>query len=66
VAGVLGERGFADGPASTAKFDYANGIVVDPRTGNLIVCDRNNHRIRSVSKSGVFKVHNFHMFSKDK
>lgn len=41
-----GERGFADGDAATARFQYPQGLCVDGDT--LYVADTENHRIRAV------------------
>ncbi|MBU51217.1 MAG: hypothetical protein CL920_21220 [Deltaproteobacteria bacterium] len=42
------KRGFADGPAASALFNEARGMVVDSQ-GNLFVADHRNHRIRKIS-----------------
>lgn len=42
--GILGD----DGPATAASFETAEDLVVD-RTGNLLVADRGNGRIRKVT-----------------
>jgi sugar lactone lactonase YvrE len=44
-------RGFADGPASDAKFDGACGLAVD-EAGNVLVADTGNRRIRKITKGG--------------
>ncbi len=41
-----GERGYQDGPASTATFDEPAGLALAGRT--LYVADTNNHRIRTI------------------
>lgn len=50
IAGT-GEQGFADGPASQAKFNTPQGIAVAP-DGTLYVADSLNHRIRRI-KDGM-------------
>ena len=47
VAGI-GTRGFADGPATSAKFDGSIGVSMDA-AGNLYVVDEFNNRIRKIS-----------------
>ena len=43
---------FADGQGSDARFYAPHGIAIDA-SDNLYVTDRNNHRIRKVTKEGV-------------
>ena len=47
IAGIPGKPGFADGPGKVAQFNSPRGIAFD-RGGNLIVADRDNHRIRKI------------------
>ncbi len=47
-----GDDGFADGASATAKFDFPTGIAIDA-SGNIIVADFSNHRIRSISTDGT-------------
>lgn len=49
-AGV--DAGFADGPANVAKFKYPDELVLDSK-GNLYVADRDNFRIRKITKDGM-------------
>jgi len=49
VAG--GSGGFADGTGQSASFACPYGLVLDLE-GNLIVSDRENHRIRKISVAG--------------
>ncbi|MGI8600394.1 MAG: NHL repeat-containing protein [Chitinophagaceae bacterium] len=44
--------GFEDGPIATAKFNRPNGITID-QAGNLYVTDRENHKVRKISASGM-------------
>lgn len=40
------------GPASGALLSFPTGVLFDP-DGNLVVCDRNNHRVRKIDASGT-------------
>lgn len=44
--------GFSNGTGMAAQFNYPEGIVIDA-SGNLIVGDSGNHRIRKVTTAGV-------------
>ena len=46
-----GISGFADGPSTTAQFSVPRAVVVDA-AGNVLVSDRNNHRIRKIDPGG--------------
>ena len=52
LAGSRDVPGFADGTGAAARFDHPNDVVVGPG-GLLIVADRDNNRLRSVSLAGV-------------
>ncbi len=51
LAGGSRSLGSADGPASTAGFNYPNGVAVDG-AGNVFVTDGFNHTIRKVTPKG--------------
>ncbi len=44
--------GSDDGASATAKFSSLEGVAIDT-SGNIIVVDRDNHRIRSISPDGM-------------
>ncbi len=44
--------GFADGASATAVFAFPFGVAIDA-SGNIIVADTNNHRIRSIAPNGI-------------
>jgi hypothetical protein len=44
--------GFADGPPEYAKFHTPSGLASSP-SGNLVVADRENHRVRMVATNGL-------------
>lgn len=48
IAGRCGDFGFRDGDAGEARFIYPMGLALDPTTGDLLVADSWNHRIRRV------------------
>lgn len=47
-----GIRGAADGEATTAQFNWPDGIAVD-EAGNLYVADSGNHMIRKINPAGA-------------
>jgi sugar lactone lactonase YvrE len=46
------EPGLRDGPPEEARFNWPQGIAVDPRTGVVYVADTENHAIRRISPDG--------------
>ncbi len=55
VSTVAGSgQGFADGASATAEFRFPEGVAVDA-SGDIIVADRNNHRIRSIGTNGIVR-----------
>lgn len=51
VTGLAGV-GYLDGPVATAKLDHGYAITVD-LAGNILFCDRSNHKIRKITPGGV-------------
>ncbi len=50
VAGS-GQRGFRDGPAMAARFDWPTGVAVN-RKGEQFIADYDNHAIRKIDRFG--------------
>lgn len=50
-----GTAGFADGMSDASQFDNPFGMAFDA-SGNLLVTDINNHRIRKIDPAGTVKV----------
>jgi hypothetical protein len=48
-----GSSGFADGTGAAASFWNPAGVAYDPTTGNIVVADSDNNRIRLVTQAGV-------------
>lgn len=51
LAGLAGCAGFADGTGPAARFRDPYGLVVTP-SGDLLIADEHNHRIRLVTMAG--------------
>lgn len=52
LAGTAGQRGLVDGQGAAARFYVPQGIAIDA-SGNLLVADGANSRVRSVTPSGM-------------
>ncbi|MFN3432685.1 MAG: hypothetical protein ACK46X_22405, partial [Candidatus Sericytochromatia bacterium] len=52
VSTVAGSYGYADGTGTAALFNAPYGIALNP-SGDLIVADRTNQRVRKVTTAGV-------------
>ena len=48
------EKGNKDGGGQSARFNGPTGIAIDQHTGNLFVCDSDNHTIRKITPEGIF------------
>lgn len=46
VAGSVTEVGTADGSGASARFNRPEGVLLNPRTGELFIADRGNYTIR--------------------
>lgn len=52
IAGVPEQKGFHNGPADQALFNYPYRPAID-KDGNIIIADRDNNMIRKISTAGV-------------
>jgi DNA-binding beta-propeller fold protein YncE len=55
VAGS-GRKGYADGAALQAKFNYPRALAISPNGGAIYVADQGNHRIRMIRDGQVTTV----------
>jgi DNA-binding beta-propeller fold protein YncE len=46
------EPGFVDGTPEEARFNWPQGMAIDPRTGVMYIADTENHAIRRMSPDG--------------
>lgn len=51
LAGAVGQAGYADGPAASARFNNPGDVVVD-RAGNVLIADTNNAALRKIAPDG--------------
>lgn len=52
LAGMAGQRGFADGAGAAARFEDVVALTVDPQ-GNVYAADNINNLIRKITPAGV-------------
>jgi hypothetical protein len=52
VAGVLNSQGYGNGPATTSRLMFPNGVAFDP-WGNMFIGDAGSCTVRKVDKSGT-------------
>ena len=52
VGGLAGTPGASDGNATTARFNFPEGLAID-RAGNLFIADAGNHTVRRISATGL-------------
>jgi len=65
VTTVAGQDGssdlYRDGPVADARFNNPRGLTVDPRTGELLVADTGNRRLRAIDlKQGTVRTLNLY------
>lgn len=56
TAGHALQRGYVDGPGTTARFGLAHGLAADAQ-GNIYVADYDNHVVRRIDVNGVVTTH---------
>jgi sugar lactone lactonase YvrE len=52
LAGGVNMPGNSEGPGAAARFNYPAGVAVD-NSGNILVADSGNHKIRKITPDGV-------------
>ncbi len=55
VAGAAGQQGTANGPGTTARFAFPEGLAFDG--SRLFIADTNNHAIRRLDADGTVSTH---------
>ena len=51
---IIFRKGFGTRGSECGQLDHPTGIMVDPGTKNIFICDWNNHRIQIFSRGGRF------------
>ena len=49
----VGTSGYTDAGRDTSRFNNPNACMFDPSSGNILIFEGNNYRIRSVTQSGT-------------
>ena len=52
LAGLAGQKGYVDGPATQARFSHPSGIAIGP-DGTLYVADDDNQVVRQITPAGL-------------
>lgn len=53
LAGQPEQRGTEDGPAGVSRLNYPKGLWVEPASGEILVADSSNSRIRRLGSGGL-------------
>jgi hypothetical protein len=51
-----GERGFVDGPGSSAQFKSPHGLAFDEFEQVVFVCDSENNKLRKITLGGKIQL----------